>query len=64
MKSLQEILVLISDKNISDENVIEEIEELDPTPTGVERNEILTALKRERLTLYAKWMLETASNYM
>lgn len=64
MKPLEKILVLLSNKNSSDEMVREEIEKLGTTPTDAERDEILTSLKRERPTLYQKWMLETASSYM
>lgn len=64
MKPIQEILVLISNKEISDNIAKKEIEELGTIPTEIERNEILNLLKTERPTLYQNWMLEVASSYM
>lgn len=64
MKTIKEILVLISNKKNSDDITRKEIEKLGTTPTEVERNEILTLLKIERPTLYQNWMLEVAGSYM
>ena len=67
MKKIDQIKALILDVNVSDEEVKEEIEILDPDTSDItkeEGDEIVCFLKEKRPDLFNKWQLEIAIKYM
>jgi len=62
---VKRIQSLILDKNVSNEAVRKEIEDLGTdTLTKEEATEVLDCLKKERSSFYSEWRLEIASDYM